>query len=125
MIIAYIAVFVYCIRRGMKEGAVHEIRVMMSTICAALCFELAASIFKSHATGEGSSVFIGILLLIVVGVAYRLFSMLFGVLNILSRLPLIRVADNLLGIIFGAISAIVTIYVVDAVLRYFVMVKPG
>ena len=122
VIAVYIGVFVYCIRRGLSKGAVQEIRIMLTTICAALTFELAASIVKSRATGDISSMFVGILLLVVVAAAYSIFYMLFGVVRVFSRLPVIRVVDNVLGILFGAITAAVTLYLVDALLRYFVMV---
>ena len=118
----YLAVFIYCIRRGMSKGAVNELRTMLTVICAALSFELAASVIKSRATGEAASMFIGTILLIIVAAAYSIFHTLFGAIHVLSRLPLVRVVDNILGIVFGAVTAAVTLYIADALLRYFVLV---
>lgn len=121
-IAVYIAVFIYCIKRGMSKGAVNELRTMLTVICAALCFELAASVIKSRATGDVSSMYVGIILLVVVAAAYSIFHMLFGAIHVLSRLPVIRVVDNVLGVVFGAVTAAVTLYLADALLRFFVMV---
>jgi hypothetical protein len=122
IIAIYIALFVFCIRRGMQKGAVNELRTMLTMICAAATFELAASVVKSRATGNVSGMFVGILLLVVVSAAFSVFHTLFGMVHLFSRLPVIRVVDNLLGIVFGAVTACVTAYLVDALLRYFVVV---
>ena len=54
--------------------------------------------------------------------AFGLFHLLFSTIHIFSRLPVIRIVDNILGVFGGFIEGAVILYLADGLLRYFVMV---
>ena len=91
-------------------------------ICAAVCYNLAAGLAANYSSGDISSALIGILLLVVVVCAFGLFHLLFASMHIFSRLPVIRILDNILGVFGGFIEGAVVLYLADSILRYFVMV---
>ena len=63
------------------------------------------------------------MLLVVVATAYGVFHILFSSIHIFARLPVIRRVDNILGVFGGFIEGAITLYLADALLRYFVMMS--
>ena len=92
----------------------------LTLICAAVVYNLASGLASNYASGNVSSALIGLLLLVVVASAYGIFHMLFSSIHIFSRLPVIRLVDNVLGVFGGFLEGAVVLYLADALLRYFV-----
>ena len=84
----------YCIKKGSENGLVQSLNTVLTLVCAAMCYNL----------------------------AFGLFHLLFSSIHIFSRLPVIRVVDNILGVFGGFIEGAVILYLADSILRYFVMV---
>ena len=61
-------------------------------------------------------------MLVVVASAFGIFHLIFSSIHIFSRLPVIRILDNILGVIGGFIEGAVVLYLADTLLRYFVAV---
>ncbi len=122
LIIISILVWGYCIKKGSENGLVQSLNTVLTLVCAAACYNLAAGLAANYSTGDVSSALTGILLLVVVVCAFGLFHLLFASLHIFSRLPVIRVVDNILGVFGGFIEGAVILYLADSILRYFVMV---
>ncbi len=122
LIIIGILVWGYCIKKGSERGLIQELNTVLTLICAAACYNLASSLAANYASGDVSSALIGVLLLIVVVCAFGLFHLLFGSLHIFSRLPVIRILDNILGVFGGFIEGAIVLYLADTLLRYFVAV---
>ena len=112
----------YCIKKGSEIGLVQSLNTVLTLICAAACYNLAAGLAANYTSGDVSGALTGTLLLVVVVCAFGLFHLLFSSLHIFSRLPVIRVVDNILGVFGGFIEGAVILYLADALLRYFVMV---
>ena len=93
---------------------------VMTLICAAVCYNLAAGLAANYSSGDVSSALIGILLLVVVVCAYGIFHLVFSSIHIFSRLPVIKILDNILGVFGGFVEGAVVLYLADAILRYFV-----
>ena len=120
LIIIGILVWGYCIKKGSEQGLVQSLNSVMTLICAAVCYNLAAGLAANYSSGDVSSALIGILLLVVVVCAYGIFHLVFSSIHIFSRLPVIKILDNMLGVFGGFIEGAVVLYLADAILRYFV-----
>ena len=83
---------------------------------------LAAGLAANYSKGNVSSALVGILLLVVVASAFGIFHLIFSSIHIFSRLPVIRILDNILGVFGGFVEGAVVLYLADTLLRYFVAV---
>ena len=120
LIIIGILVWGYCIKSGSEKGLVQSLNSVLTLICAAICFNLASGLAANYSSGDVSSALIGILLLIVVVSAYGIFHLIFSSIHIFSRLPVIKIVDNILGVFGRFIEGAVVLYLADGILRYFV-----
>ena len=120
LIIIGILVWGYCIKKGSEQGLVQSLNSVLTLICAAVCFNLASGLAANYSSGDVSSALIGILLLIVAVSAYGIFHLIFSSIHIFSRLPVVKILDNILGVFGGFIEGAVVLYLADAILRYFV-----
>ena len=122
LIIIGVIVWAYCIKKGSERGLVQELNTVLTLICAAAIYRLAAGLAANYTSGDVSKTLTGVLLMVVVVCAFGLFHLLFSSLHIFSRLPVIRIVDNILGVFGGFIEGAVIVYLADSILRYFVMV---
>lgn len=122
LIIIGVIIWGYFIKKGSEQGLIQSLNTVLTLICAAVCYNLAAGLAANYSSGDISSALIGILLLVVVVCAFGLFHLLFASMHIFSRLPVIRILDNILGVFGGFIEGAVVLYLADSILRYFVMV---
>jgi uncharacterized membrane protein required for colicin V production len=120
LIIIGILVWGYCIKKGSEQGLVQSLNSVLTLICAAVCYNLASGLAANYSSGNVSSALTGILLLVVVVCAYGVFHVIFSSIHIFSRLPVIKILDNILGVFGGFIEGAVVLYLADAILRYFV-----
>ena len=105
-----------------ERGLIQELNTVLTLICAAAIYRLAAGLAANYSKGNVSSALVGILLLVVVASAFGIFHLIFSSIHIFSRLPVIRILDNILGVIGGFIEGAVVLYLADTLLRYFVAV---
>ena len=122
LIIIGVIVWAYCIKKGSERGLIQELNTVLTLICAATIYRLAAGLAANYSKGNVSSALVGILLLVVVASAFGIFHLIFSSIHIFSRLPVIRILDNILGVIGGFIEGAVVLYLADTLLRYFVAV---
>ena len=120
LIIIGILVWAYCIKKGTERGLIQELNTVLTLICAAVVYNLAAGLAANYTSGNVSSALIGLLLLVVVASAYGIFHLLFSSIHLFSRLPVVRVLDNILGVFGGFLEGAVILYLADTLLRYFV-----
>lgn len=120
LIIIGILVWAYCIKKGTERGLIQELNTVLTLICAAVVYNLAAGLAANYTSGNVSSALIGLLLLVVVVSAYGIFHLLFSSVHLFSRLPVVRVLDNILGVFGGFLEGAVILYLADTLLRYFV-----
>ena len=101
LIVIGVLVWGYCIKKGSENGLVQSLNTVLTLVCAAMCYNLAAGLAANYSSGDVSSVLTGVLLMVVVVCAFGLFHLLFSSIHIFSRLPVIRVVDNILGVFGG------------------------
>ncbi len=123
LVIAGILILGYCVKKGAEKGLVEELNCILTLICAFIIFRIASSIAGRYTKGDISSVLVGAMLLVVVATTYGVFHILFSSIHIFARLPVIRRVDNILGVFGGFIEGAITLYLADALLRYFVMMS--
>ena len=121
LIIIELLIVGFCIKRGANKGLVQELNSILTLICAALVYYLASGLAARYSEGDVPSTLIGIMLLVVILCAYGVFHFVFGSIHIFSRLPVIRIFDNILGVFGGFVEGVIVLYLADALLRYFVM----
>ena len=122
LIIIGIIVWAYCLKNGSERGLIQELNTVLTLICATACYRLAAGLAANYSKGNVSSALVGILLLVVVASAFGIFHLIFSSIHIFSRLPVIRILDNILGVFGGFVEGAVVLYMADTLLRYFVAV---
>ena len=120
LIVIGILVWGYCIKKGSERGLIQELNAVLTLICATAVYNLASGLAANYSSGNVSSALIGLLLLVVVVSAYAIFHMLFSSIHLFSRLPVIRIVDNVLGVFGGFLEGAVVLYIADTLLRYFV-----
>ena len=121
LIIIELLIVGFCIKKGANKGLVQELNSILTLICAALVYYLASGLAARYSEGDVPSTLIGIMLLVVILCAYGVFHFVFGSIHIFSRLPVIRIFDNILGVFSGFVEGVIVLYLADALLRYFVM----
>lgn len=120
-IIASIAILMGSMTRGFNRGFAKEFDHWISMIAAILSLMLISGIIQDYQNNNLSDVAAGIIMLAVFGVAYKLFHLLFASIGLIARLPLIRIADKALGLIMGLISGFTTLYVIEYLLRNYIL----
>lgn len=112
-------VLVYFIRHGFRHGLVSELSSIFSMIIAAACFSLIVDIIGRYNSGDYLNLFSAIISLVIVAAVYGVVRFIFSIVHIFARLPVIRIADNVLGMIGGAVEGLLFIYMVRYLLVYF------
>ena len=78
LIIVGVLVWGYCIKKGSENGLVQSLNTVLTLVCAAACYNLAAGLAANYSTGDISSALTGVLLMVVVVCAFGLFHLLFS-----------------------------------------------
>lgn len=120
MIILEAAVILYCAGKGAKNGFVSEVNSVVTMLCAMAVFNIVSDIMSQEGSMKIPVILTGSLLLIVTLAAYGLFHVIFKAVHLFSRLPVIRILDNILGFFAGILEGAVALYLADSILRYFV-----
>ena len=120
-IIASIAILMGSMTRGFNHGFAKEFDNWISMIAAILSLMLISGIIRDYQNNNLSDVAAGIIMLIVFSIAYKLFHLLFASIGLIARLPLIRIADKVLGLIMGLISGFTILYVLEYLLRNYIL----
>lgn len=107
--------------KGFRRGFAEEFDVWISMVAAILCLMLVSGIVDSYRKESLTDVMGGIVMLVVFGVAYKLFHMLFGSIRLIAKLPLIRIVDKVLGLLMGLVTGFTTLYVAEYILRNYVL----
>ena len=116
--LALIAViFIWRIAAGFRRGMVREIISLIAMAVAGVCVVLIIGAVGSYLEKEISKTITMVAVLFIVCVVYRLVHVLFTSLELISRLPVIKGVDKLLGAVTGAAEAGVIVGVLVYVLK--------
>ena len=116
--LALIAViFIWRIAVGFRRGMVREIISLIAMAVAGVCVVLIIGAVGSYLEKEISKTITMVAVLFIVCVVYRLVHVLFTSLELISRLPVIKGVDKLLGAVTGAAEAGVIVGVLVYLLK--------
>lgn len=98
-------IFIWRAAAGFRKGMVQEIIPLIAMAVAGFCVILILGAVGSYLNREiGKSVEMAVVLFVVC-LVYRLLQVLFTSLELISRLPVIKWMDKLLGIVVGLAEA--------------------
>lgn len=116
--LALIAViFIWRIAAGFRRGMVREIISLIAMAVAGVCVVLITGAVGSYLEKEISKTITMVAVLFIVCAVYRLVHVLFTSLELISRLPVIKGVDKLLGAVTGAAEAGVIVGVLVYLLK--------
>lgn len=110
-------IFIWRIVVGFKKGMVQEILSLIAAVVAGICMLLILGAIGSYFEDDMGQVIKMVLVLLVVCVVYRLVNTLFVSLKLISKLPIIKSVDKLLGIVVGFAEAAAIVVVLIQLIK--------
>lgn len=104
-LIIIVLIFIWRITAGFKKGMVQEIISLVAMAAAGFCMMLILGVIESYLNKEIGQMIQFVLVLIAVCLAYRLISILFTSFKLISKLPVIKGIDKLLGAVVGFVES--------------------
>lgn len=102
----------YKVVDGYKHGMVREIISLISLTVLCAVVALLANAIGSYQSGKIIQVIATIILLALLGIAHHLLGVVFFSAKLISKLPVIHLADKLLGIVFGLLEAVLVLWTI-------------
>ncbi len=97
---------------GYKKGMVKEVISLVSLIVLCVVVALIAGAVNSYFDREFFNLIVMVLLLALVGIVHHLLGVVFFSAKLVSKLPVIHLADKLFGIVFGALEIVLVLWTV-------------
>lgn len=110
-------IFIWRITTGFRKGMVQEIISLIAMVVAGVCIFLimgAVGNYLNHEIGKMVQV---IVVLLGVCIVYRLVHVLFTSLELISKLPIVKGLDKLLGALIGCAEAALIVAVLVYLLK--------
>lgn len=98
-------VFIWRIAAGFKKGMVQELISLIAMAAAGICVFLILGAVGSYLEKEIGQVIQIVVVLFAVCLAYRLVSILFVSLKLISKLPIVKGLDKIMGAAVGFVEA--------------------
>ena len=95
-------IFIWRMTVGFRKGMVQEIISLIAMAVAGVCVLLIFGAIGSYLNRDIGKVVQMVIVLLAVCAVYRLIHVLFTSLELISKLPVIKWLDKLLGIVIGA-----------------------
>ena len=102
-------IFIWRIVTAVRRGIVQEVVSLIAMAVAGFCVVLIFGAVSSYFHREIGKMIQMIIILLVVCVVYRLVHILFTSLELISKLPIIRWLDKLLGAVAGLAEAALSV----------------
>lgn len=104
---AIVVIIIWRMVAGFRKGMVQEILSLIAMAVAGFCAYLLLGAIGSYLNKEIGRLIQIIILLLIVCAVYKLANLIFTSIRLVSRLPVIRSADKLLGAVFGILEGII------------------
>lgn len=118
-LIIILLVFIWRMVAGFKKGMVQELLSIIASVAAGICMVLIFGAVGSYFENEIGQVIKTIVVLLVFCLVYRLINILFTSLKLISKLPIVKSVDKLLGMVVGFAEAGVMVLLVVQLLKKF------
>lgn len=110
-------IFIWRMVIGFKKGMVQELLSLVAAVVAGVCMVLILGAVGSYFEDDIGQVIKTVLVLLAVCVVYRLVNILFTSLKLISKLPIVKSVDKLLGIVVGFAEAGVIVVLLIQLLK--------
>ena len=120
-----IVVFAWRMVVGFRKGMIAEVISLISLIVAGVCLAALLMAVGSYLEANIGQALQMLIVLAVVGLVYKLASLIFSSLKLIADLPVIKSLNRILGAVLGAVEATVIILIIIHVLRYFSFSLPA
>ena len=108
-LVVIVFIFIWRIVAGFKRGMIQELVSLIAMVVAGFCMILILGAVGSYLEREIGQLIQFISVLLVVCIVYRLVNILFTSLKLISKLPIIRWVDKLLGVVVGGAEAVLLV----------------
>lgn len=110
-------IFIWRITTGFRKGMVQEIVLLIAMAVAGFCIFLIMGAIGNYLNHEIGKMVQIICVLFVVCLVYRLVHVLFTSLELISKLPIIKGVDKLLGALVGCVEAALIVAILVYLLK--------
>lgn len=110
-------IFIWRITTGFRKGMVQEIVSLIAMAVAGFCIFLIMGAIGNYLNHEIGKMVQIICVLFVVCLVYRLVHVLFTSLELISKLPIIKGVDKLLGALVGCVEAALIVAILVYLLK--------
>lgn len=117
VLIVALVLLVFNVIRSYKKGFVKSLVSFISLIVLAVILLLVTNAIHSYVDGKVLNVIIVIVLLVVISVVHHLINFVLLPAKLLVKLPIVSWADQVLGILFGALETLLIIWTVYILLN--------
>ena len=104
---------------GYRRGMVKELQDFFTFLVSSISIALVCKAVKSYLASETVNLIIAVLLLIILGIVFKLLKLVFFSAKTIVKLPVIHFADKILGIVLGAVEVAVMLWAFFLVLSIF------
>ena len=104
---------------GFRKGMVEELNQMISLLAAAFVLLLGYVAFASFRSHDNKNGVIAAIVLVMIGLALHILGVLLKAIKAIAALPLINIANAVLGIAVGVAEAIVGAWILYCIIQYF------
>ena len=108
-LIIIVLIFIWRVAIGFRKGMVQEVISLIAIAVAGVCVVLILGAIGSYLNQEIGKVIQMVLVLFAVCLVYRLVHVLFTSLELVSKLPIIKGLDKLLGAVVGCAEAVLIV----------------
>lgn len=95
---------------GFRKGLVRELLSLLALVVGCVSAYLILGAVGSYLNREIGQMVGIILMLLVIGAVYKLMNLLFTSLKLVSKLPVVRSADQLLGAVLGVLEGFAIVW---------------
>ena len=108
-LIIIVLIFIWRVAIGFRKGMVQAVISLIAMAVAGVCVVLILGAIGSYLNQEIGKVIQMVLVLFAVCLVYRLVHVLFTSLELVSKLPIIKGLDKLLGAVVGCAEAVLIV----------------
>lgn len=119
LLILIILIFIWRMADGYRLGTVKELQAFITFLVSAVSIALICKAINAYMQNEKITTVIAVLVLIILGIGFRLLKLVFFSAKTIAKLPVIHFADKILGIAMGAVEVIVLLWAFYIVLDTF------
>lgn len=119
LLIIVILVLVWRMVVGFKQGMVKELQAFVTFLVSSCSIVLICKAVNAYLHSQTVSMIVAILLLIILGVGFRILKLVFFSAKTIAKLPVVHLADKILGIVMGAAEVLAMLWAFFLVLDTF------